>query len=752
MSLSAHCGRFARAVALHEVKDAGKKSMVDRRVVPLVLAQLLCAGSPALADQHYSDEVFFDTALSHAAYHYSSGQASGASKLALVGEKLPLTTAHFISGPNALRLAWTSAKGGNWSAQINSYRWRNRPTRWAGTTLYAWAWSDEPIAAQDLPDVAMVDALRKDWSNNPTARIPLSRFAGDIPARRWVRIAIPLTAFQPTSIGGFDPSRVSTVVLSQGAATDGRPHELVLDDLRIQADPGPSAVPPAPSGLTATGYERHVLLQWQPVADRNFAQYLISRSLNGGPWKPVGVQRAGVTRFVDWIGDPHVRAAYRVTARTSTLAESKPSNTASAATHPMTDDELLTMVQDASFHYYWDAAEPVSGMARESQPGNDDLIALGASGFGVMAMIVAAERGFVPREAAVQRMLKITRFLEHADRFHGAWGHFISGRTGHVVPLFQIYDDGADLVETSFLMQGLLAARGYYTRDTPEERELRARITSLWEGVDWDWFRATEKRDALYWHWSPDYGWAIHFRLEGWNEVMITYLLGVASPTHPVPPSIYFTGYTGHEGYGTPRNYFGITTTQSYIPPSATSPGSPGPLFFTHYSYLGYDPRGARDRFSNYFDSNRALARISRAYSIANPGKFEGYGADSWGLTAVDGPDDNYHEYKPFLEDDGTIAPTGAVASYAYTPQASLAAIKHWYRDMGDRLWGIYGFTDSFNQQQDWYSGIYMGLNQAPQTVMIENGRTGLVWRAFMSNPEIREMQRKLGLTEAHQQ
>jgi hypothetical protein len=539
---------------------------------------------------------------------------------------------------------------------------------------------------------------------------------------------------------------VGSLVLSQGPATDGRAHELVLDDLRIQPNPGSTVAPPAPSGLTATGYERHVLLQWQPLADADIAQYVVSRSLNGGPWKPVGVQRAGVTRYVDWIGDPRARAAYRVTARTSALAESRASNTATAATHPMSDDELLTMVQDASFHYYWDAAEPVSGMALESQPGDDDMIALGASGFGVMAMIVAADRGFVPREAAVQRMLKITRFLERADRFHGAWGHFISGRTGHVVPHFQIYDDGADLVETSFMMQGLLAARGYYNRDTPAERELRERITRLWQSVDWDWFRATAKRDALYWHWSPNYGWQIHFRLEGWNEVMITYLLAVASPTHPVPPSIYYTGYTGHEGYGTPRTYFGITTTQSYIPPDKDSPGSTGPLFFTHYSYLGYDPRGVRDRFSDYFESNRALARISQAYSIANTKKFKGYGADSWGLTAVDGPDETYHEYKPFLTDDGTIAPTGAVASYAYTPQASMAAIRHWYRDMGDRLWGIYGFTDAFNQQQDWYSGINMGLNQAPQTVMIENGRTGLVWRSFMSNPEIRDMQRKLGL------
>jgi hypothetical protein len=712
----------------------------------LALAALLLGATPAVADQHYSAEVFFDTGLSAASYHYSLGQASGPSRLALVDGKLPLTTAHFISGPNALRLAWTSAQGGNWSAEIDSYRWRNRPSDWAGTSLYLWAWSDEPIAARDLPQLALIDAKR-DWSNNPTAPIPLSEFTGDIPAGRWVRIAIPLTRFRPTSIGGFNPRRVSSLVLSQGAASDGKPHELVLDDLRIQPDPGPTAIPPTPSGLTATGYERHVLLQWQPVADPDIAQYVIYRSLDGGPWKPVGVQRAGVTRYVDWLGRPDAKAEYRIAARTSALAESPQSTEAAAATHPMTDDQLLTMVQDASFHYYWDAAEPVSGMARESQPGNDDMIALGASGFGVMAMIVAADRGFVPREAVVQRMLKITRFLERADRFHGAWGHFISGRTGHVIPLFQIYDDGADLVETSFMMQGLLAARGYFTRDTPDERELRDRITRLWEGVDWDWFRATPKRDALYWHWSPNYGWYIHFRLEGWNEVMITYLLAVASPTHPVPPSIYYTGYTGHEGYGTPRTYFGITTTQSYVPPSKTSPGSTGPLFFSHYSYLGYDPRGVRDRYSNYFKSNRALARISRAYSIANPMKFKGYGADSWGLTAVDGPDDQYHEYKPFLTDDGTLAPTGAVSSYAYTPEASLAAIKHWYRDLGEHVWGIYGFTDSFNQQQDWYSGINIGLNQAPQTVMIENGRTGLVWRAFMANPEIRAMQRKLGLT-----
>lgn len=722
--------------------------MMIRALLTIALASLPLAATPARADRHFSDEVFFDTSLAPDAYAYSSGQASGGSALALVDGKLPVTAERFVSGPNALRLTWTSAPGGNWSAEIASYRWRDRPSRWAGTTLYAWAWSEQGIAAADLPQVALTDLAR-----NPTAAQPLAAFTSDIPARRWTRIAVPLDRFAATSIHGFDPARLGALVLSQGAAGDGRPHELILDDLRLQPDPGSANPPPAPAGLTATGYERHVLLEWRPVGDPDLAQYVVYRSLNGGPWTSIGVQRAGVTLFSDYLGDPHARAAYRVSARTSALAESAPSPAASAATHPMSDDELLTMVQQASFRYYWDAAEPHSGMTLESQPGDDDVIALGASGFGVMATIVAAERGFVPRAATVARLDRITRFLERAERFKGAWPHFISGQTGRAIPLFQIYDDGADLVETSFMMQGLLAARGYYTRDTPEERALRARITRLWEGIDWDWFRATPKRDALYWHWSPAYGFQIANRLEGWNETMITYLLAIASPTHPAPASIYDTGFLRASGsnpygepYGVPRTYFGITSTQSYFPPTPTSPGSPGPLFFTHYSFMGYDPRGVHDRFSDYFESNRQISRISQAYSVANPLRMKGYGADSWGLTAVDGPEDEYHEYKPYLTDDGTLAPTGAVSSYAYTPEASLQAIRHWYRDLGAKLWDIYGFRDSFNEQRDWYSGITMGLNQAPQTVMIENARSGLVWRAFMANPEIAAMQRRIGL------
>ncbi len=631
---------------------------------------------------------------------------------------------------------------GSWTAELNLYRFRDRDIDWDGETLYFWLWSETPVPASALPHIAFVD-LEK----NHTAPLPLANFHHlDLPARTWTRIALPLSSFATASLYAFHPRHLTNIIFSQGMA-DGQPHTLLIDEIRILDDNPALHKPPAsPSDLRAEAFERHIDLRWTDVADANVAEYVIYRSLNGGPLRAVGVQRPGPGRFADYLGDPHATATYRVASRTSALAESLQSAPVSASTHPMSDDELLTMVQRASFRYYWEAAEPNSGMTRESEPGNDDMIAVGASGFGIMATVVAVDRHFISRGEAVQRLLQICRFLDRADRYHGAWAHFISGSTGHTISLFQIYDDGADLVETSFLMEGLLTARQYFSANTPAEQELRERISQLWRGVEWDWFRATPNRDALYWHWSPNYGFQIANRLQGWNEVMITYLLAIASPTHAVPPSLYDTGYArvGTKEasiYGAGHTWFGIPLSQTY------GPKTPGPLFFTQYSFMGYDPRGVRDHFSNYYVQNRNESLVSQAYSVANPGHFKGYGANSWGLTAVDGPNDRYHEYKPFTTDDGTLAPTGAVSAYAFVPRASLAAIKHWYRDLGSRVWDIYGFRDSFNEDQNWYSGITMGLNQAPQTVMIENGRTGLIWRMFMSNPEIRATQHAIGLT-----
>jgi hypothetical protein len=706
----------------------------------LALGALLAFQGAARADQNYSQQVFFENSLSPGSYYYSSGHASAPSKLSLVDGKVPVETSSFISGPNALELQWDSAPAGGWSAELKLYEWRNRYVNFPGANLWLWFCAPQGIAAKDLPKLAL-----RDTGGNFTLPLAIATYAADLAPGKWSRVRIPLSAFKTASLHPFEPHRLNTLIFVQGAG-DAVPHTLYMDDIRVEDDPPADAsMPPSPQGVEAKGYERHIDITWQPVADPALAQYVIYRSENGRPFQPIGVQRPGVNRYCDFTGDPHTTASYRVTARTSSLLESPPSSPATASTHPMTDDELLTMVQEASFRYYWEAAEPHSGMTRESQPGGDDIIALGASGFGIMATTVAADRGFITHQQAIERLLQITGFLAAADRFHGAWPHFLSGTTGHTLPVFGMYDDGADLVETSFLMEGLLAARQFFRADGPPGRELYDRITQLWEGVDWEWFRATPRRDALYWHWSPDYSFYIANRLTGWNEVMITYLEAIASPTHPVPPSLYYTGYTaeatGHT-YGVKHTYYGIPVAMDYVP------GSPGPLFFTHYSYMGYDPRGRRDKYADYFENNRNEALVSQAYSIANPLHRKGYGANCWGLTAVDGPD-GYQEYKPFVTDDGTIAPTGAISSFAYTPQQSMLALKHFYRDLGPQVWSIYGFRDAFNLQKNWFSGITMGLNQAPMVVMIENQRTGLIWRSYMANPEIQAMLKSIGFRPA---
>jgi hypothetical protein len=346
----------------------------------------------------------------------------------------------------------------------------------------------------------------------------------------------------------------------------------------------------------------------------------------------------------------------------------------------------------------------------------------------------------------LKRLTQIVGFLEKADRFHGVWAHFMNGSTGKAMPVFGLFDDGGDLVETSFLMQGLLAARQYFNGNTAAEKELYSRITRLWEQVEWDWYRECDKRDALCWHWSPAWTFHIRHRLTGWNEVMITYLLAIASPTHPVPPSLYYSGWAGQsedavsyrsgwsgttdgDHYANGKTYFGIKLD--------VGEGTGGPLFFTHYSFMGFDPHQLTDRYTNYFENNRNIALINRAYCVANPKHFAGYSREAWGLTASDGPRGYVPHAPDQFADTGTITLTGALASFPYTPDASMEAFKHFYRDLGEQLWDIYGPRDAYDPTAHWVSQIYMGLNQAPIAVMIENYRTGLVWKSFMSNPEI---------------
>jgi hypothetical protein len=414
----------------------------------------------------------------------------------------------------------------------------------------------------------------------------------------------------------------------------------------------------------------------------------------------------------------------------------------------LSDDSLLTLVQYQTFRYFWDGAEPVSGGARERfhadnvYPQDDKhIITSGGTGFGIMAILVGIERGFITREQGYGHLSKLTDWLGKADRFHGVWPHWMNGETGEVKP-FSPKDDGGDLVETAYLAQGLLCAREYFKTGNDDERALAAKIDALWKGIEWDWHRK-DNQNVLYWHWSPDHAWEMDFPIEGYNECLITYVLAASSPTHGVPAEVY------HEGWSRSGAMLNDSTHEQYGHHLALRHNFAqqygGPLFWSHYSYLGLDPRDLADRYANYWEENRNHTLINRQYCIENPKGYEGYGEDCWGLTAsysING----YAAHSPG-EDLGVISPTAALSSMPYTPEESIKVMRHLYEDLGNKVWGVYGFYDAFSEQADWYTPRYLAIDQGPIVVMIENYRSGLLWDLFMGAPEVKEGLRKLGFS-----
>jgi hypothetical protein len=400
----------------------------------------------------------------------------------------------------------------------------------------------------------------------------------------------------------------------------------------------------------------------------------------------------------------------------------------------ISDAELLTKIQEQTFKYFWDFGHPDSGLTRERNT-SGNTVTIGGSGFGIMSIIVGIERGFITREQGLQRMQKILDFLENdADRFHGAWPHWLNGSTGQVTS-FSEKDDGADLVETAFLVQGLLTFREYLDPSIPQEQNMMEQINRLWEGVEWDWF--TQGEDVLYWHWSPNYGFEMDLPIRGHNETQIVYVLAAASPTHPIEASTYHNGYAQNGDIQNGNQFYGYTL------PLGHELG--GPLFFAHYSYLGMDPRNLEDQYANYWRQNKNHSLINQAYCVDNPNDFVGYGKNSWGLTASDNHQ-GYNAHSP-TNDLGVITPTAAISSIPYTPEKSMNAIRHFYYKLGDRLWGPYGFYDAFNVTENWWADSYLAIDQGPIILMIENHRTGLLWNLFMSAPEVQEGLEKLGFS-----
>ena len=401
----------------------------------------------------------------------------------------------------------------------------------------------------------------------------------------------------------------------------------------------------------------------------------------------------------------------------------------------ISDNDLLDKVQQQTFKYFWDFGHPVSGLARERNS-SGDVVTSGGSGFGIMALITGIHRNFISRAEGLARMQKITGFLKNiAQKFHGAFPHWLNGNTGIVVP-FSAKDDGADLVETSYLVQGLLSARQFFNGSNTDETNLRNDINAIYNGVEWSWFRKNNE-NVLYWHWSPNFNWDMNVPIKGWNECLITYVLAASSTTYSIPKTVYDNGWAGNGSIRTNNNIYGL--------PLPLGPPFGGPLFFAHYSFLGINPNGLTDQYADYQVQTQNHAKINYQYCTTNPLNYYGYSSLCWGLTASDIPG-GYTASSP-TNDVGVIAPTAALSSFPYTPTQSMNALKFFYYKLGDKIWKDYGFTDAFSLKEPWFADSYVAIDQGPIIVMIENYRSGLLWNLFTSCPEVKNGMKALGFT-----
>jgi len=403
----------------------------------------------------------------------------------------------------------------------------------------------------------------------------------------------------------------------------------------------------------------------------------------------------------------------------------------------ITDNALLDLVQQQTFKYFYDFGHPVSGLARERNT-SGETITSGGSGFGIMALITGVNRNFITHAQGLARMQTIVAFLKNtAQTFHGAYPHWLNGTTGAVIP-FSVNDNGADLVETAYLMEGLLCARQYFNGADPAETALRTDINVIWNRVEWDWFRQNNQ-NVLYWHWSPDKLWTINMKIQGWNETFITYVLSASSTTHGIPKIVYTNGWTNNNGPGFKNG----ATYYNYVLPLGPDKG--GPLFFEHYSFLGINPNGLFDEYANsYAVQTKNHTLINYNYCRANANGY-GYSDSTWGLTASDIPN-GYTASSP-TNDVGVIAPTAAIASLPYTPTESMQALKFYYYVLGDKLFKQYGFVDAFSLKDQWFADSFLAIDQGPIIVMIENYRSQLLWNLFTSCPEVKTGMQSIGFS-----
>jgi hypothetical protein len=640
-------------------------------------------------------------------------------------DKMPCSTTAY-KGATALKFNYTSAENGNWRATIYRNDWSTADISGLDSlSFYLFAENEFPAAA--LPLIGF-RGVNKNGSGDVNSQLfPLENYNENIPANEWTKVKFPLSVlFNDSESNNLDFNQVKGIIFNQ-SESNGTSRLIFIDE--ISAFKSLSEIP-AVENFVATGYDSHAELNWDfPLED---LAYRIYASFDGGQNFELRAQTSE-NYYLDFVPKQarNSEVFYRVVS-TFQGNESEPAE-ASAQIRDFSDDELLDMVQRYTFRYFWEGAHQATGMALERSNGNGRTAASGATGMGLMAMIVAHEREYKPQEEIKNRILKILEFLENCERHQGAWSHWYNADTYETQP-FTEDDDGGDIVETSFVAQGLIALKNYFGGTDAKSIQIRETANRLWRGIDWDWYR--NGQNVLFWHWSPNFNFQKNMKVTGWNECLVTYVMAASSPTHSISKVVYDQGWAGNGAMVNPRTFYGHEI--------RLSPDWGGPLFWIHYSHLGINPRGLSDKYADYWQEHVNTAKIHHAYAVENPEGHTNYSEKNWGLTASDDPD-GYTAHQPVHNDNGTISPTAALASMPYTPEESKKALKYFYRERGGDLFGIYGPYDAFNDERDWVQEAYIGIDQGPIVVMIENHRTGLLWNTVMKDADLQAGLDKLG-------
>ncbi|WP_430973600.1 glucoamylase family protein [Sunxiuqinia rutila] len=707
--------------------------MINNRTIPVGLLMLfgLMLCMPGMAQQvyffaegttnSYYDQGLVDlSSLGESQFEYTF--PPGAPQY---NDKLPCSETAF-QGQSALKFNYTSSESGNWIVRIHRPGWENADLT-ALDSIACYIYSENELPSSALPLIGLRVA-KSTGADDDSRRYALGAFNPSIPAQKWTRITFPIKEItSDPENSALDFTRVKAIVFGQ-SEKNGLSRLLLVDE--ISAFKSLEQIPPV-EDLQVAGYDSHVELNW--TAPQTGLTYKIYASFDGGENYTLR-QETTENNCLDFVPEEGKNATLHY--RVSSVYQGAESSSVdkSVELEDYTDDQLLDMTQEYAFRYFWEGAHQASGMALERSNGNGRTVASGATGMGLMAMIVAHEREYRPKEQVKDRILMILDFLENCERHHGAWSHWYDGNTLKT-QAFTPDDDGGDLVETSFVAQALIALRNYFQDGDTKSVQIREKATQLWKEIEWSWYQQ-DGQQVLYWHWSPRIGFEKNLQVSGWNESLVTYVMAASSPTYGINKEVYEQGWARNGNMVRPRTFYNY--------PISLAPDWGGPLFWIHYAHLGLDPKGLKDQYADYWTEHVNTARIHHAYAVANPMGFKNYSEKCWGLTASDDPD-GYSAHQPYSNDNGTISPTAALSSMPYIPEESLRALKYFYRERGQELFGKYGPYDAFNDERNWIQESYIGIDQGPIVVMLENHRTGLLWDLVMQDADVQAGLDKLG-------